>query len=132
MADGDKLQGIVDCETMFTDVATTYTIMVYPIKADHTVMIRVEVLAQRFDTGEDDEVYSYVCDHIFNKAGAASAVLRGSGTPVEIDPQSTGWVITVDADGDDARVRVTGTASEDVRWIGRIHQVLDVEQQVVA
>jgi len=129
MAAGDKFQGTPTCKTIETSDATVSELMVYTLQADHTVLVRVEVVAQRYDSGENDEVYSYTNDHIFNKDGALDAVLRDSGTAEELDPQTTGWAITVDANNDDARVQVTGTAAEDVRWMGRI-TVLDIEQEV--
>ncbi|MBW2673325.1 MAG: laminin G domain-containing protein [Deltaproteobacteria bacterium] len=109
---------------------TITDLMTYELGADQSVKLVVKVLAQRYDSGESDEVYTYSAIHLFNKAGAAGAVLRGGSTPVEVDPQTTGWTVTVDADVNNARVRVTGTASEDVRWIGNI-TALQVEQEVL-
>ncbi|MBW2673324.1 MAG: LamG domain-containing protein [Deltaproteobacteria bacterium] len=130
MADGEKFQGWPVVESEVTSDATITDLMTYELGADQSVKLLVSVFAQRYDDGESNEVYSYDAIHLFNKAGAANAALRGSSTPVEVDPQTTGWTVTVDADVNNARVRVTGTASEDVRWIGRI-DVLQVEQDVL-
>ncbi|MBW2675570.1 MAG: hypothetical protein JRD89_19525 [Deltaproteobacteria bacterium] len=130
MADGDKLHGRVVCDTVATSDATVTDLMTYDVPADSTVVLTVSVEAQRYDSGESDEMYSYQCDHIFNKDGSSGAVLRGSATPEEIDPEGTDWEVTVDADGNNARVRVTGTAAEDVRWIGNL-TALQIEQEVL-
>ena len=127
MADGDKKAGFPVCKTITTSDATVTELMTYALLPDHSALIRVEVVAQRYDGGALAEAYSYTCDYLFNKQGAAAATLRESGTPEELDPATTGWAVTVDADGNNARVQVTGTAAEDVRWMGTI-MVVDVEQ----
>jgi len=129
MAEGDKQIGRVTADTVVTADATVTQLMVYPIPADTTALLSISVEGQRYDSGESDEVYSYQCDHIFNKAGSNDAVLQASGTPEIVDPQTTGWTVTVDADVSNARVRVMGSGAEDVRWMGAI-ETLQVEQEV--
>jgi len=129
MADGDKNQGWPVVATIVTADAVETLLMAYTLGVDHTVKLRVSVLAQRYDSGEDDEVFSHTGTYLLNKSGAAAAVLRGSSTPEEIDPETTNWRVVVAASGNDAQVKVTGSAAEDVRWIGRIDS-LDIEQTV--
>jgi len=131
MAAGDKLQGIATAQTVTTADGTITTLMTYEVPADHTVLVKIKVTAQRYNDGETDEAYSYCNSYIFNKAGAAGAVLRATGTPVELDPAGTDWEVTVSASGNNVLVQATGTVAEDVRWFGNIN-VLDVEQEVSA
>ncbi len=129
MAAGDIIQGPAMVETITTNDGNNHEIAVWTLASDTTAYVLVEVLAQRYDSGEDDEVFLHINRHVFNGDSVGAATLRASAAAAELDPQTTGWRVTVDANGADARVQVQGSAGEDVRWACRL-TVLQVEQAV--
>jgi hypothetical protein len=130
MSDGDRKQGWMVCQTITTSDGNDHELMSYSLSNNHSVLVFVALIGQRYNGSADADIFSYTNEFLFNRVGAA-ATLQAAGEPRQLDPSVTGWVVTVSASGTTALVEVMGTAGENVRWMGRI-EVLDIEQEVVA
>ena len=128
MAAGDKTQGWAVCSQVATTDATQTTLASYTVGEDCTVVANVLVVAQHYDNNQHANAFSGVY-HLLANCASGTATLRDSTIIDELDPATTNWAVAFDADGATIRVRVTGTAGEDVRWAARI-DVLQVEQEV--
>ena len=129
MADGDQLViGKVASGEVATENSNATTLCSYTPPADCSVFLRGRVIAQR-DTPAADCFGAEVMA-VANVSGTTCTV-QGTGTPtdLEVDDNATGWVVTFDASGQAARLRVTGSLSENVQWAGSI-ELVQVEATV--
>jgi hypothetical protein len=130
MATGDKSQGWVSVVTATTSNATPLTLGTLAISDDHACAIWISLVARRFDGGFTNRIAVHRGVYVFARDGGG-AVLHNSEVlpPIPLGPPLWGWAVTVDADGNNARLRVTGAAGEDVRWVARA-EIIDLEQPV--
>lgn len=108
--------------TVTTTDATVTTLATITIADDTVVKIEVDAVARRTDAAARAGYRRAVL--VFREA-AGSATIQG---PVDSDftRESTGaWNLTIDVTGNDARIRVTGVASQTINWKST-HRILDV------
>lgn len=80
-----------------------------------TVLARVTAR----ETADSDEAAGYILAATFKRDGNVLAIV-GAATVVHSAEDTGGWAATLDADGDDIRVRVTGAAATLVKWLSEL------------
>lgn len=71
------------------------------------------------ETVDSDEVAGYVMVGTFKRDGGTLSLV-GSVAALLTAETTGGWAATMDADGDDIRVRVTGASSTDIKWLTKM------------
>ncbi len=107
--------GEVKNEVSTTD-ATVTTIATIPIPDDTAVWIETDVIARRTNAAGRGK---WKRGALVYREAAGAATLEGAvWTPLTVESDGA-WDVTIDVDGNDARVRVTGVASQDINWTSR-------------
>lgn len=96
-----------------TDATANVELLRVPIPDNYAGVVEVVVLGIH----STDDVY-YLGYHFIERDGVAATYGGVVGTEVRLDNGSAGWAITVDCDGTDLRVRVTGEAAHTINWGG--------------
>ncbi len=98
--------------TVQTTDATVTTVDSLTLAEGKAYLIQAEVVAKQADTNRG----SYIRRACVYRASGGSATLQGAvqdGLTVESDAN---WDCTIDVNGNDARVRVTGVAATTINW----------------
>lgn len=99
-----------------TTDATVTTLETIPVPVDTVVHVTADVVARRTGgssgSANDGAAYTLFCAAT-NSAGTAALI--GSVTVTAKESQA-GWDCTIDANGGNLRVRVTGAANNDIQW----------------
>lgn len=109
----DVIQGRVA-----TTSATVATLLTLTLADDTAYLIEARVLARRTAgaAGAAGDCAAYLRRALAHRTAGGGAVLVGTvEAPFEREDQ-TAWDCTIDASGNDLRVRVTGAASNTVTW----------------
>ena len=113
-----------------TTDATTTTLLSIPLLASRTFLVEVRVVARRTGgaAGATDDGAVYVLVGGYTMVGGVATAISGT-TPASLfsDEDQAGWVATLDVSGTTVRVRVTGTANNNVTWVGKA-SVMEVNQ----
>lgn len=84
------------------------------------------------ETADSDEVASYVRAASFKRDGDVLSLVGSVATPLTAE-STGGWDATLDASGDDIRVRVTGAAATAIKWLTELEiQVNDESPYTVS
>ena len=94
-----------------TTNATTTTVLSIPLASKTAGLLRVEIGASRFAT--DDSGAWRITARVRHNGTAASVP---ASTAELTSTSDAAWAVSVTASGDDILVRVTGAASQTVRW----------------
>lgn len=130
-ADGVPLQQLVNTDdgvynaTVSTTDATVTSLFVLTVPSGVSVTIKAKVTARRTGGSSGSAGDSAGYERIATVADiSGTATLIGSVSPPHTAESQAGWDCTIDVTGATARVRVTGAASNNVNWAGKI----EVEQ----
>ena len=96
-----------------TTDGTAATAATFTTQSNKAYLAIAKVIAT--ETADFDEVAGYVRAATFKNDGG-TLTLIGSVTDVATHESTSAWNVTLDADGDDIRVRVTGAASTAISW----------------
>src|SRR4029079_12653868 len=97
---------------------TATTALTYPIPDGSIVRLEARIVARNASTG-DSATYRKVVGVKRHSGGAATLVGAVAGdTDME---DVAGWNATIDANSNDARIRVTGAAASTVVWKVRLY-----------
>ena len=96
-----------------TTGATQTTAATFTTKSNKAYGVVAKITAT--ETTDFDEQAFYIRTGLFKNDGGTLALVGSVGTPTTIEA-TAGWDVTLDADGDDIRVRVTGAASTNISW----------------
>lgn len=80
------------------------------------------------ETTDFDESAFYIRTALVENDGGTASVQGSVGTPTTIEVTG-GWDATIDVDGDDIRVRVTGAAATNITWLVQL-EVIEVGKYV--
>lgn len=83
------------------------------------------------ETADSDEIAGYIRAATFKRDGN-TLTLVGSVTSVHTAESTGGWDVTLDASGDDIRVRVTGAAATLVKWLTELEIQVNDESPYTA
>lgn len=100
--------------TLKTTDANATQIIGYPLDACTTYHARISVVAT-----SGTQRASYVREATFYR-NAGSATLLGAVTSVHTEESDNSWTVTVDANGNNLRIRGTGCSSDTVKWRARL------------
>ncbi len=92
------------------------TISLIPIPDDTAVWIEVSVVARRTDAAARAK---WTRGALVYRESAGAATMEGSVWAPLTVPGATPYAVTIDTNGNNARVRVTGVAGHDVNWTSR-------------
>lgn len=105
-----------DVQEVQTSDATVTSCGEYATANDYVYHVEVRALAS-VDTGGNAASYTRMAT-FKNDSGTLSAV--GSVTSDHTAEDSAGWEVTLDANGTDIRVRVTGQAATTINWVAYV------------
>lgn len=97
-----------------TTGATQTTAATFTTTANKAYGVIAKIVA--VETVDADETAFYIRGALFENDGGTLSLV-GSIASIATIEQTSGWDVTLDADGSDIRVRVTGAASTDVTWL---------------
>lgn len=81
---------------------------------DAAFMVQARICAR--ETDDSDEIAGYLLAGAFKLDGGTLSLV-GSVSQLFVAESTGGWDATLDANGDNIRVRVTGAAATDVKWL---------------
>ncbi len=111
---------VLDANTVDTSGAVTATADSITLPEGFHGTILCEVVGELSGTPADG--YSYKNRYLVSCDGGV-AVVQDAGIPEILDPSIAGVSVNVNASGAAVRIRVTGAAGEDWRWVGKISGV---------
>lgn len=111
-ADTTAFQGI-ETNTVTTNDATVTTLATIAIPDDTVVFIAVEVIGRR--TNAADRA-GYLRNAVVFREAAGGATLQGAVDTALTRESDANWDATIDVNGNNARIRVTGRVGHDVNW----------------
>lgn len=97
-----------------TTDATQTTAAVFTTTSNHAYAVTAKIVAT--ETTDFDETAFYVRYALFENDGGTLSLVGSIATTATIE-QTSGWDVTLDADGSDIRVRVTGASSTNITWL---------------
>lgn len=101
-----------------TTDATATTLLTIPLTDNRTSQVVVDVVARRTggSAGTAGDGASYRIIGTFRRVSAGGATLIGSVTAAHTAESQSGWDATITASGNDALIRVTGAANNNISW----------------
>jgi len=121
-ADGYTQQVIFEVGTTTTWNGDQETCLAVAIPTNYYGKITVDVTAE--DQADPQNAYGYANSFLISNDAGVVTIRDSSLAPTEQDPQATGVSATVDANGDDVRVRVTGNVGENWTWTAMMHGIV--------
>lgn len=116
-ATNDDPNYIVRHGRVATTDATVTTLMTYTLTAANAYLIEARVVAHRTGgaAGAADDSAAYVVYAGAKHTGGVAVLITAVGAAYTDEDQAA-WNATIDVNGNDIRVRVTGAANNDVTW----------------
>ena len=111
-----------------TTDATVTTAATFTTRDNHAYSVRARVTATETDDFDEQAYYERVA--LFKNDGGTLALVGSVQTPITVE-STGGWDCTLDASGDDIRVRVTGASSTDIAWLAQV-DITEVGQYFTA
>jgi len=111
----DLTLGVSNFYTVQTTDDTETSLAVIPLTDDTVYNINATIVARRSDVGGESRA-SWKLMSCAYRAATGAATLQGSTKQDFKTSQTAGLVVDIDVATNDARVRVTGKASEDWEW----------------
>ena len=99
--------------TVTTSDATVTTLATIAIPDDTAVLIDASIISRRTDAADRG---GYLRRALVFREAAGSATLQGNIDTPFTRESSGPWNVTIDVNGDDARIRVTGQAGKTIHW----------------
>jgi len=105
-----------------TTDATVTTAAVFTTTSNKAYGVTAKIVAT--ETADFDETAFYIRYALFENDGGTLSLVGSIATTATIE-QTSGWDVTLDADGSDIRVRVTGASSTVITWCVQL-EVIEV------